>query len=160
VDRVGAAPRPADRRRRGELREVGAQVLRPTGRFCKLYARSARSRRCRIERGGGNWPCEASATRCSIDTERPRCQVQRERLRPGPADVDVSELERSLPVYVTALVCTHCGAEHPLDARLNCDTCLGPVEPSYDYEAIARTLTREKIEAGPRTLWRYLDLLP
>jgi threonine synthase len=63
-------------------------------------------------------------------------------------------------VYVTALVCTHCGAEHPLDARLNCDTCLGPVEPAYDYAAIARALTREKIEAGPRTLWRYLDLLP
>jgi threonine synthase len=63
-------------------------------------------------------------------------------------------------VYVTALVCTHCGAEHPLDARLSCDTCLGPLEPAYDYAALRTTLTRERIEAGPRTLWRYVDLLP
>ncbi len=63
-------------------------------------------------------------------------------------------------MFVTALVCTHCGAEHPLDARLSCDTCLGPLEPAYDYAALRRTLTRERIEAGPRTLWRYVDLLP
>jgi threonine synthase len=74
--------------------------------------------------------------------------------------VDVSDPERSFPVYVTALVCTHCGAEHPLDARLSCDTCLGPLEPAYDYAALRTTLTRERIEAGPRTLWRYVDLLP
>jgi len=63
-------------------------------------------------------------------------------------------------VNVTALVCTHCGAEHPLDARLSCDTCLGPVEPAYDFGALRRTLTRERIEAGPRSIWRYADLLP
>ena len=63
-------------------------------------------------------------------------------------------------MFVTALVCTHCGAEHPLDARLSCDTCLGPLEPAYDYAALRQTLTRERIEAGPRTLWRYVDLLP
>ena len=39
-------------------------------------------------------------------------------------------------MFVTALVCTHCGAEHPLDARLSCDTCLGPLEPAYDYAAL------------------------
>jgi threonine synthase len=74
--------------------------------------------------------------------------------------VDVSESERSFQVNVTALVCTHCGAEHPLDARLSCDTCLGPVEPAYDYAALRGVMTRERIEAGPRTLWRYIDLLP
>jgi threonine synthase len=63
-------------------------------------------------------------------------------------------------VNVTALVCTHCGAEHPLDARLSCDTCLGPVEPAYDYAGLRGVMTRERIEAGPRTLWRYIDLLP
>jgi threonine synthase len=59
-----------------------------------------------------------------------------------------------------ALVCTNCGAEHALDARLSCDTCLGPLEPSYDYAALRGVMTRERIEAGPRTLWRYIDLLP
>jgi threonine synthase len=63
-------------------------------------------------------------------------------------------------VNVTALVCTHCGAAHPLDARLSCDTCLGPLEPAYDYEALRGVMTRERVEAGPRTLWRYIDLLP
>ena len=63
-------------------------------------------------------------------------------------------------MYATALVCTNCGAEHPLDARLSCDRCFGPVEPAYDHDALRRTLTRERIEAGPRTLWRYVDLLP
>jgi threonine synthase len=41
-----------------------------------------------------------------------------------------------------------------------CDFCFGPLEVSYDYERIAATIDRERIEAGPRTIWRYADLLP
>jgi threonine synthase len=39
-----------------------------------------------------------------------------------------------------------------------CDQCLGPLEPEYDYEAIA--LTRAEIERRPKNLWRYRELLP
>jgi threonine synthase len=31
---------------------------------------------------------------------------------------------------------------------------------SYDYEAIARVMTRDLVESRPRSLWRYLELLP
>ena len=30
----------------------------------------------------------------------------------------------------------------------------------YNYDAIRKTISRAKIEAGPPTLWRYWDLLP
>jgi threonine synthase len=38
--------------------------------------------------------------------------------------------------------------------------CFGPLEVVYDYDGLRRTLTRERIEAGPPSLWRYRDLLP
>jgi threonine synthase len=41
-----------------------------------------------------------------------------------------------------------------------CDFCFGPLEVAYDYEAIAATVTRAGIAQGPRTIWRYADLLP
>ena len=63
-------------------------------------------------------------------------------------------------MYATGLVCANCGDSYPLEARFACDRCFGPVEPGYDNAAIRRDITREKIEAGPRTLWRYADLLP
>jgi threonine synthase len=36
----------------------------------------------------------------------------------------------------------------------------GPLEVQYDYDVIAQFLTREKIERGPYSIWRYQDLLP
>ena len=36
----------------------------------------------------------------------------------------------------------------------------GPSSRPTTSTALRRTLTRERIEAGPRTLWRYIDLLP
>jgi threonine synthase len=41
-----------------------------------------------------------------------------------------------------------------------CDYCFGPLEVTYDYERIGATVTRERIASGPRTIWRYCDLLP
>jgi threonine synthase len=41
-----------------------------------------------------------------------------------------------------------------------CEFCFGPLEVFYDYEALRRTLTRERIERGPLSMWRYADLLP
>jgi threonine synthase len=39
-----------------------------------------------------------------------------------------------------------------------CGECLGPLEPVYDFSAIS--LTRETVEARPKNLWRYRELLP
>jgi threonine synthase len=34
------------------------------------------------------------------------------------------------------------------------------LEVSYDYKAMARGLSREELAAGPRSMWRYRDMLP
>jgi len=41
-----------------------------------------------------------------------------------------------------------------------CEWCFGPLEVAYDYEAIKATVSRQRIAAGPKSIWRYADLLP
>jgi threonine synthase len=41
-----------------------------------------------------------------------------------------------------------------------CEFCFGPLEVDYDYEVIRARISRARIEAGPRSIWRYADLLP
>ena len=60
----------------------------------------------------------------------------------------------------TALKCKECTREYPLEPMNVCEWCFGPLEVVYDYHAIARTMNRESIEAGPLTMWRYKALLP
>src|SRR5262245_3071808 len=62
---------------------------------------------------------------------------------------------------VSALIglqCHLCKTTFAAEATYVCDRCLGPLEPVYDYGAIA--LTREQIERRPKNLWRYRELLP
>jgi threonine synthase len=61
---------------------------------------------------------------------------------------------------VDTLKCRVCEAEYPAVASGSCARCFGPLEPVYDWDELARTVTRESIEAGPRSLWRYQALLP
>jgi threonine synthase len=58
---------------------------------------------------------------------------------------------------VTGLRCRECGAAYPADARHVCELCFGPLAVAYDHSA---GLTREAVEAGPHTMWRYAALLP
>jgi threonine synthase len=62
--------------------------------------------------------------------------------------------------YVTGLQCHSCKAKFPAQALWVCDKCLGPLEVIYDYDAVKRDMTREKIESRARNLWRYRELLP
>ena len=62
--------------------------------------------------------------------------------------------------YCKSLRCRACGQEHPLEPTGVCARCFGPLEPVYDTEALRRDLSREAIEAGPPSLWRYAPLLP
>ena len=59
-----------------------------------------------------------------------------------------------------ALKCKECGAEYQPQAMHVCEECFGPLEVSYDYEAIRRQVTRESIQAGPNSIWRYRAFLP
>ena len=62
--------------------------------------------------------------------------------------------------FAEGLRCRECGRRYPLEPLHVCEFCFGPLEIFYDYQALARTLTRERIERGPPTMWRYADLLP
>jgi threonine synthase len=62
--------------------------------------------------------------------------------------------------FATNLRCRECHREYPLAATHVCEYCFGPVEVTYDYEALRRNVTRERIESGPASLWRYRDFLP
>ena len=62
--------------------------------------------------------------------------------------------------FVSGLRCRECGRTYPAEALHVCDFCFGPLEVTYDYDRVAAHMTRERIAAGPRTIWRYADLLP
>ena len=62
--------------------------------------------------------------------------------------------------FSTGLKCRECGTTYPADARYSCDFCFGPLEVEYDLEAARGVVTRESIESGPNSIWRYGALLP
>src|SRR3990172_8239446 len=66
----------------------------------------------------------------------------------------------SSPSFATALRCRECHREFALEPIYVCDFCFGPLEVVYDYEAMRRSVSRETIERGPLSVWRYADLLP
>ena len=58
--------------------------------------------------------------------------------------------------YASGLACRECGQTYDLGAQHACSECFGPLEVGYDLPH----LTREAIEAGPPSIWRYASLLP
>jgi threonine synthase len=59
-----------------------------------------------------------------------------------------------------SLRCRSCASEYPLEDVGSCPACFGPLDPVYDWDALARAVTRETIAAGPASIWRYAALLP
>ena len=62
--------------------------------------------------------------------------------------------------HVEALRCRECGRTYEIAPVYTCEWCFGPLEVAYDYDAIAASISRASIAAGPATIWRYADLLP
>lgn len=58
------------------------------------------------------------------------------------------------------LKCKECGAEYETKAIHVCELCFGPLEVKYNYDEIRRQVTRETIQAGPNSIWRYRPFLP
>jgi threonine synthase len=58
--------------------------------------------------------------------------------------------------FATHLSCRECGHTCELGSRHACDQCFGPLEVAYDLPP----LSRESIESGPLSMWRYASLLP
>jgi threonine synthase len=49
---------------------------------------------------------------------------------------------------------------YPKEALNFCTDDFGPLEVTYDYDAVGRALSRQAIQSRPRTMWRYRELLP
>ena len=62
--------------------------------------------------------------------------------------------------HIKCLQCRECSREFPVEPLNVCDFCFGPLEVTYDYDSIARSVSRKSIEKGPLTMWRYHDFLP
>lgn len=65
-----------------------------------------------------------------------------------------------MTTYARELVCRQCGTTRPLGATYICEECFGPLEVRYDYDAITKNVSTDRIARGPHSLWRYRDLLP
>jgi threonine synthase len=63
-------------------------------------------------------------------------------------------------VPAESLRCRSCATEYALEDLGTCTACFGPLDPVYDWEALARSVSRESIAAGPASIWRYAPLLP
>ena len=60
----------------------------------------------------------------------------------------------------TKLVSKEGGKEYPLKALHICEETFAPLEVAYDYDLIRRQVSRESIQAGPHSIWRYRAFLP
>src|SRR5258708_25494828 len=58
------------------------------------------------------------------------------------------------------LRCRECGAEYERQATHVCEMCFGPLDVVYDEAALKKIVSRQRIEQGPASMWRYRDLLP
>lgn len=59
-----------------------------------------------------------------------------------------------------SLQCKECGKDYPIEPIHVCEFCFGPLEANYNYPEIKKVISRKKIQDGPFSLWRYIDLLP
>ena len=69
----------------------------------------------------------------------------------APRTTEAPDLGRA-----THLSCRECGATTSLGPFYACHECFGPLEVAYDFGRV----TRESVETGPRSIWRYRALLP
>jgi threonine synthase len=72
----------------------------------------------------------------------------------------MSQATLSTTTAAKGLACKECGAEYELKPVHICEFCFGPLEVQYDYEYLKTFVTRERIQSGPNSIWRYKDLLP
>ena len=72
----------------------------------------------------------------------------------------VTEVAAAITSRVSHLQCKECGTHHEATAQHVCEFCFGPLEVAYDYDRIKQSVSRESIESGPNSIWRYRQFLP
>jgi threonine synthase len=58
------------------------------------------------------------------------------------------------------LRCRECGKTWQNSPRSFCEDCFSPVEVSYDYDALKKTVRRKDLASRDFNMWRYSELLP
>jgi threonine synthase len=58
------------------------------------------------------------------------------------------------------LRCRECGKKYPNTPQSFCEECFSPLEVSYDYEALSRTVKKDALAYRAFNMWRYSELLP
>ncbi len=53
------------------------------------------------------------------------------------------------------LRCRECGYGYPLAPAYICEFCFGPLRVDYKYAVVKGRITRQRIAAGPPSIWRY-----
>src|ERR671926_1481012 len=103
------------------------------------------------------WRCgSATATSAVIARSRlsrpPRrpCSSPVRRSR-GGCGFRVSKLRLLMP-KVVGLRCRECGTEYELQATHVCEMCFGPLDAVYDEAVLRKTVSRERIEAGAKSM--------
>lgn len=79
--------------------------------------------------------------------------------RPGDGRGDLMPEARPV-TKMKALACRECRKEYPTEALHVCELCFGPLEVKYNYDDIKDRISRDSIQNGPTSLWRYKELLP
>ncbi|MEM9400466.1 MAG: threonine synthase [Verrucomicrobiota bacterium] len=62
--------------------------------------------------------------------------------------------------HFSNLKCRECGRLYEKKAIHVCEFDFGPLEAAYDYEKIKTSISREKIQSRPKSMWRYKELFP
>src|SRR6185503_16217503 len=107
----------------------------------------------RIQRGGGTGPMKPR--------QPPRKGKGANSCEMWPRNTrSLRHTSGGFPMAIESLRCKECGTEYPLDARYVCEQCFGPLEVAYNYSDLDVAEVRRKIQAGPRSIWRYSDFLP
>lgn len=81
-------------------------------------------------------------------SRRPRCENAKETTDMASAG------------SITGLKCKECERVYKIAPSNVCELCFGQLEVEYDYDRIAKLVTRKRIQKGPKTLWRYREMLP
>jgi len=58
------------------------------------------------------------------------------------------------------LRCRECGKRFPNLPQSFCEECFAPLEVSYDYPALRKSVSREALAGRAFNMWRYSELLP
>src|ERR1044072_8329841 len=90
----------------------------------------------------------------------PRAVLRSRRSRARRGRRATGRMEELHMSHVHGLRCRECGREYDVAPVFTCEWCFGPLEVTYDYDAIRASVSRASIAAGPLSIWRYADLLP